>query len=337
MVQLLDPTKIVSIVDKYATFKVHPLVYYARRYSNGNSEILSAPSRGIKVTAYVIHVNNFILILQEVPNGLLVDAYTTGSEGLKPTDPSEAIDVLADFINGRERLRLTPHEREGVAKLFMIPEKIVKSVEESYRLREILEDRMVAIIADEVYVLSKQKILIKLEGKEAVNLAKEVAFVSSQPIHELATHLNKSLGSSYTIYAFPRLSVACNRYTCHVLPLSRRVIRLMKKKLRGTVVELPNNTRYETDMFILPNMVTAIAFTPRNVFLLSSDGDGYKIFRKFSIITGCKNPIIYDRKGFVGYGKLIMSDGKVSVRIVEAAPKRSGGEWNYEQVISGLI
>lgn len=333
-VVVMDPVKVIDIIRKYETYKLYPFVYYIN-LDGATPEISEIPGKqNIKVEAYTVNVGPYILVLQFIGDTPIMDAFEYRI-GMRAVDVTKPLDYLYSFINGRLALSLTPHERQGVGRLFFLDESEVEKIEQQYQLRKVLRDRRVAIVGDEVYVFSKEDIFQRVDGEMAVELAKKISFPAKHPVSEIVEQLSKAVKGKATLFSLIGRSLLCTRHACRVIPLSSRVVKLLQKKLpdRFNVLLMDSESPPRNGKITLPDGIDAVAFSKRGIYLMRKiENQRYEIVKNFKVPTRFNVPIVYGKYGFIGYGKVELLRGVAYIRKVNIRPERDNEAWEYEAI-----
>jgi len=329
--------RVADVVKKYMFFemyKVYPIEYWVVRQGN-EYLVLEVPRAGAtKVQAYVIPVNDREgLVLYRFPDTAVVTAYTV-SAGIeeKPSLVPKLMDRLYWFLSRREPIpNLTPHSVKGISVLWLVPEEYVRETQRYFELREKLRDRVTAVFPDFVVVFTRDKFMERIDGEDAVRLAKKVSFTVDAPVSFIAETLSDALRTrEITVFMFEEGSVFCSTKTCVPVPLPRNITELVIRALRKDrhTVKVIDRTSEKTGNLSLPGY---IFIAPNEFgFIKPVSGDTFIVLRSYPVHTSVMKPVVYSARGFEGYMKKIGN----YVKIVKTLKTAERGEEYLETVMA---
>lgn len=330
---LLNPVKVVEIVSSYETYTIYPYVYYINMDSviPEISEIPGKESK--KIEAYVVNVSGYILVLQFIGDTPVIEAFDSTS--FTPVDVTKPLDMIHSFLEGKNYIPLNTHERQAISRLFYISEEDVRKIEETYNLRKLVRGAEVSIIGDEVYIIRDGGI-IRVDGDYAVDLARKLSVITRSPVSRLVDFITKTIDRPASLISLRTSMLLCNTDNCILLPITRHVARLLSNKLpSGYSLILLNDNEGSRERIVLPKDVDALAISRRSVYLLKRRGRyQYEIVKRYRVSTSFNVPVIYGRRGFIGYGKIEASRSATYIRRVNTKKIGDFNFWEYESVVS---
>jgi len=321
-------SKIRSAVKETPTYEYFPYTYYISR----TGDIQHTPTENtIEVNAWLVELGDTGVAVYSVGNGVYVRGYRLDGGIVVEDDEvvDDVIDRIVRVLNGDSdadygAIKFNKHTATGISVLLGVDYEYVRHAISEAVMRQILEDKVVAIFGDDVIVLSKRRFMYKYSGKDAVNVAKKYAFVVESPISEISEFVVKQLGKNVTFFIFENGSILCSESMCREAPLSPNISRLVSNKLNSFVsVDLTSDDpeKYRNVQLHLPFTATAVAIGKRILYYLDSENNitshmHTSITHRFPFL------IVFSYKGFLGYGVL----NKNKVKIFEAEEKEEGGE-----------
>jgi len=237
---LMSPERVLAIFSSFESYRSYPITYYV----SGNRVLEVPSSNAVRVDAYVLFspktqvrgiIVHYIRGRGAVIEGFRCDAGKVQSTGLDTI--LEVIDEYVHCLMSGCKLTRTRHVIRGLSVLFGLDEKDVEAILHRASLVEKLEDRNVVIFDNTVFVLSRRNILVRYDGEDAVEVAREVAFICSAPIKTLREHIKKYVDTPCVVVMGSEAAAVCSRRGCHVIPLPMNIARLVFSKVRGTVID----------------------------------------------------------------------------------------------------
>lgn len=332
---ILDATVICKKISELDVYYSYPYVYYyVQRVSPYFSE--SPLPDSIQVTSYCINVHGKKLVVQYVdPETAIVDAVDESGDNISPLP---LIDTIHAFLVGRHTdLAPTPHEVEGISRLFLIDEDEVRRVVKYAKLVKVLEDRFASIIGNTVYVFSRNPSVVftVLDGEDAVKVAMEKSIVSHAPIRDMREHIKSFLGDTkITVFIGENESLFCSSEKCITVPVPRNTVKLITRDLNSIEVDLSKPARRKGEL-VFPS--DYILFS-RNILLINKTGNKYRVVEAIDSKIRVSSPLLFSKQsGFVGFAYLVSSSSKNYIKVVRKSRKRGVGDIEEFERITATI
>ena len=226
--ELPPPHVVVAAVASNRRHRLYPLPVYV----SGGSWSLEPGPGSERVDAYALRAGwSSWLVLYCKGDDCVVDAVEYRPQPA-PLDPARAVEgVLERLGTGDE---LTPHEVQGLARLFSASTVDVLEVARESRAARLVADRPVAVIGDSVYALSRRPpyVVWAGSGREAVSAARRLGFPIPQgeAASAIARHLSRE-GLTGLAY-WSAGAAACGRAGCVGVGLRPRHARLVAARMQ---------------------------------------------------------------------------------------------------------
>jgi len=331
-------SRIRETIYSYPSFESFPFTYY----TSGRDIYYNPVNGAFRVDVWLIELtsgkglaiykmkDDVFLVGYKIENGVVVEDDKT---------LVEVLDILVGILNGNDTaeklVRKNTHTVNGLSVLFDIPPDEVSSALNMAELKNELKDKPVAIFGDNVIVLSRTTFIKRYIGKDAVEVATKYGFIVNSPISAIANIVKEHMGVNLTFFIFEDASIICNNNTCRELPLSSNISLLLTRKLRKSKI-LDLTTRrpeeYANTELIIPGK---IAIGKRRIYYLDENNNVLQEVH-VSVNTGYSYLLVFDRKGFNGYGLLVKKRVKVFDKEKEAEKMETEKENYLEKTILGF-
>jgi len=331
-------SKIRETIYSYPTFESFPFTYYT-----SGRDIYHSPVDGaFRVDVWLIELtsgkglaiykmrDDVFLVGYKIENGMIIEDDKT---------LVEVLDNLVKILNGddtTEKLaRKNTHAINGLSVLFDIPFDEVSSALNIAELRNEVKDKPVAIFGDNVIVLSRTAFIKRYIGKDAVEVATKYGFIVNSPISAIANIVKEHMGVNPTFFIFEDASIVCNDNICRELPLPSNISLLITRRLRKSkVLDLTTHRpeEYTNTILIIPGK---IAIGKRRIYYLDENNNVLQEIH-VSVNTGYSHLLVFDRKGFNGFGLLVKKQVKLFDKEKETEKVETEEENYLEKTILGF-
>jgi len=302
-----DISKIRRAVTEIPAYERFPYTYYVSRAGS----ILSVPSENsMKVDVFLVELNNTGVAVYSVNGGVYIRGYRVDGGRVVEDDEAivEIIDRLVSALNGNDigfdTLKINRHTITGISLLLDLDYETVRRMVSESMLKQILEDRTVAIFGDDVIVLSKRKFMRRYSGADAVSVAKRYAFVMESPVSGIAEFVSEQLGKQITFFIFESGTIVCGLSECREAPLPPNISRLVAEKLKTSVaidLTAKRPEDYRNTKLFLPSSTTGVAIGKGVLYYLGPDNSitarmYTNIWHRYPFL------LIFSSHGFIGFG-----------------------------------